>query len=99
RRGDRPLLPGGEGRLGALVRAGRRRPPPLGCPHRPEAAHAPHAVALALGAPLRSQAPRAAVGEMKTSSKRRRAACARYRITYPGLSFPCHATRETVMLM
>ena len=62
RRGDRPLLPGGEGGLGALVRAGGRRPPPLGRGDRQELLHEAHALALARHPPLRPQAPRAAQG-------------------------------------
>ena len=37
RRGDRPLLPRGEGGLGALVRPAGGRPPPLGRAHGPSA--------------------------------------------------------------
>ena len=59
RRGHRPLLPGRAGGLGALVRARRRRRARAPGGHRPAAAHAAHALALARDPALRAQAPRA----------------------------------------
>src|SRR5207253_83808 len=60
RRGDRPLLPRGESRLGALVRPGGDRPPPVGRAHRRALPDAADALALAQRPPLRAQAPGAA---------------------------------------
>ena len=62
RRGHRPVLPRRTGGVGALVRARRGRPPPLGPAHRPPHVDAPDALALAGHAALRPQAPRAAQG-------------------------------------
>src|SRR5207248_10613477 len=55
RRGHRALLPRGESRLGALVRARGGGDAPLRRGDRPPSADAPHPLALARDCPLRAQ--------------------------------------------
>ena len=62
RRGHRPLLPRGEGGLGALVRPGGGRPPRVEARDGPALLHAPDALALARYRALRAQASGAVEG-------------------------------------
>src|SRR6185503_11741895 len=66
RRGHRPLLPRGAGRLGAVVRPRRRRRPRLRPRDRPPLPRPADALALARDPPFRPQAPGAAARVVST---------------------------------